>query len=176
MLRRSAFSMIELMIIIAIIGVLALVGIPAYEKYRLKANIGEGTSIISQYRKSIAIMWSTAGRLPTTGDVLPGGPVDLPYNKLITTGLPSSLESLLLHEVDNGIGIKMVFAEDLFPEYAANNRTIYLVSKTKNSNVMFECGNFTKNPASSEDIGFIDQSLLPSGCNYNGLVNWISNY
>jgi type IV pilus assembly protein PilA len=55
---QKGFTLIELMIVVAIIGILAAVAIPAYQDYTTKAKIQEGVSLTSAIRTAVGIACS----------------------------------------------------------------------------------------------------------------------
>jgi type IV pilus assembly protein PilA len=55
---QKGFTLIELMIVVAIIGILAAVAIPAYQDYTTKAKIQEGVSLTSAIRTAVGLSCS----------------------------------------------------------------------------------------------------------------------
>ena len=52
---QKGFTLIELMIVVAIIGILAAVAIPAYQDYTIKAKVTEASNLISAAKQAIAL-------------------------------------------------------------------------------------------------------------------------
>ena len=58
MKKQQGFTLIELMIVVAIIGILAAIAIPAYQDYTVRARVQEGTNLSNPARTALGIACS----------------------------------------------------------------------------------------------------------------------
>ena len=66
---QQGFTLIELMIVVAIIGILAAIALPAYQDYTARAQASEGLSATAGLRSDIAEYYSRTDGLPDATDI-----------------------------------------------------------------------------------------------------------
>ena len=66
---QKGFTLIELMIVIAIIGILAAIAIPAYQNYTIRAQVTEGLTLADGWKTAIAEYYANTGVWPTIGNL-----------------------------------------------------------------------------------------------------------
>ena len=62
---QQGFTLIELMIVVAIIGILAAIAIPAYQDYTIRAQVSEGMSLAAAAKAAVAEDFLNEGAAPT---------------------------------------------------------------------------------------------------------------
>ncbi|MGB5541659.1 MAG: pilin [Gammaproteobacteria bacterium] len=63
---QKGFTLIELMIVIAIIGILAAIAIPAYQDYTIRAKVSEGLNLAGAAKLAVSETYDSTGSMPTS--------------------------------------------------------------------------------------------------------------
>jgi type IV pilus assembly protein PilA len=149
---QQGFTLIELMIVVAIIGILAAVALPAYKDYTVKAKMSEVILAASQCRTTVAEVYQTATAAPGANNWGCG-------EGTTTTKYVSSVAT-------DANGVITITAANI--DAAVNNTTIRLVPQnaagaalTVASNLGEQVAQFRCLPGTTSPV---PQKYLPGSC------------
>ena len=89
MKKQQGFTLIELMIVVAIIGILAAIAIPAYQDYTIRAQVSEGLNLSGGAKTAVTEYFQDRGSLPTNNNqagIAPSGSIQGNYVSEVAVG------------------------------------------------------------------------------------------
>ena len=137
---QKGFTLIELMIVVAIIGILAAVALPAYQDYTVRAKVSEVILAASSAKTSVAESAQINSAMPTAASLV----VDTQASKFVS--------SVVYSQTSSSVGV--VTVTTTAADSKISGVTVFMTGTlAANGQVIWVCG-----------PGSINAKYLPSSC------------
>ncbi|HFB8576339.1 TPA: pilin [Neisseria gonorrhoeae] len=156
---QKGFTLIELMIVIAIVGILAAVALPAYQDYTARAQVSEAILLAEGQKSAVTEYYLNNGEWPKDND---------------SAGVASASKIIGKYvkqvEVKNGVVTAQMASSNVNKEI--KDKKLSLWARRQDGSVKWFCGRPVKrgaNDANNDDVtadanNAIDTKHLPSTC------------
>ncbi len=140
---QQGFTLIELMIVIAIVGILAAIALPAYQDYTVRAKMAEPLALLGEAKTTVTEFFVTNNSLPTL------------TNSGLHTNPDTDIVASLNLTTTNGPLLTVTMQDGVIP---SGPNTFVLSGTTRNGTIQWKC-----KPAATSGTGMLVK-YLPSNC------------
>jgi len=151
--KQQGFTLIELMIVVAIIGILAAIAIPAYQDYTIRSKVTEGLTAVGAAKTSVGDAWNSLGQFPA--DQAEAGLA--PLADYDTTANGGFVVSMTYANVSATSGSLTVVFDGTGLGIAANDDLVFVGSSTTAGGISWDCNQATAG-------GSLDPKYRPANC------------
>jgi type IV pilus assembly protein PilA len=156
---QKGFTLIELMIVVAIIGILAAIAIPAYQDYTIRSQVTEGLTLAGAAKAAVAESYSQTGVAPAN------------RNAAGMSNLATDTSGKYVSQVDIATGtIAITYGNEANAKITASGANVLTLVPytTPDSSVAWKCGRANQ-PANTTLLGTatnttVDVRYLPKAC------------
>jgi len=172
MCRYKAFSLIELLVVMAVVGLLAAIAVPAYTTYQIKSKIATNLAVVDAITKDAFSYYSRTGVFPPSIEV---NGVTIPALSWTNVSY-GSIKGIAYEYTSNGVMVNIsTTGLDSIPNYitptdasvnpsGGHSIMAYAVSDLGNGVTKTVCGHYDSDGYPDDDI---PMSYLPSNCTCN---------
>jgi len=141
---QAGFTLIELMIVVAIIGILAAIAIPQYNSYVGRSQVAEGLALAGSVKTAVAEYYQSNGSWPST-NAIAGAPATIEgkYTATVAASVSGTDPTVITITTKNAAPV----TTDI------RNKTITLTAAAGTGTITWTC-----------DGGSISDSFLPAAC------------
>jgi type IV pilus assembly protein PilA len=160
---QKGFTLIELMIVVAIIGILAAIAIPAYQDYTIRAQVTEGLNLASAVKASVAEYYAQNGAWPVglVGAAPALGYTALPVGKYVASVDVATGTITITYGNQANANLTAAPILSMRPRVSANGDVIWICGR---HNVVGIAGITDPAVPSSGDTTSVLDKYLPSNC------------